>query len=330
MVGTDQGRDDLLREARVLLGLTPHPSLPLVREDFFEGDEYVVVMDWVDGTDLARLLRDKGTPGLPLSSVLAYLAEAAEALTFLHTHDPPIIHGDVKPANLILTRGGRVKLVDFGLVLDTRDGGPAEGHRRVPGSGAGRRRAAVPRERRVRARCDRLCPAHRRAADGSAPPTWEGLDADAGRTAGGGDQGRSRTDPARGPATPGELVERLRSGWASTLPTGVMTFCMSDIEGSTRLWESQPGTMAESLVRHDELIAGVVEAHGGRFVKSMGEGDSTTSVFESATQAVRAAIDADARSGRRDLARWRPDPGSLRSAHRRGPEAGWRLLRARP
>jgi len=72
-------------------------------------------MDWVDGTDLAQLLLDRGAPGLAPSSVLAYLAEAAEALTFLHVQDPPIIHGDVKPANLILTRGGRVKLVDFGL-----------------------------------------------------------------------------------------------------------------------------------------------------------------------------------------------------------------------
>jgi serine/threonine-protein kinase len=114
-IATDQGRADLLREARVLLGLPPHPSLPLVRDDFFEGDQYVVVMDWVDGIDLARLLNDKGNPGLAVSSVLAYLAEAAEALTFLHTQNPPIIHGDVKPANLILTRGGRVKLVDFGL-----------------------------------------------------------------------------------------------------------------------------------------------------------------------------------------------------------------------
>src|SRR5947207_3059037 len=78
----------------------------------------------------------------------------------------------------------------------------------------------------------------------------------------------------------------------SSTAAGVMTFCMSDIEGSTRLWESQPGAMAESLIRHDELIAGVVEAHGGHFLKSMGEGDSTVSVFESATQAVRAAIEA--------------------------------------
>jgi serine/threonine-protein kinase len=87
-VARDRNREYLLQEARVLFGLTPHPSLPLVREDFFEGDQYVVVMDWVDGTDLARLLRDKGAPGLAVSSVLAYLAQAAEALTFLHNADP--------------------------------------------------------------------------------------------------------------------------------------------------------------------------------------------------------------------------------------------------
>jgi hypothetical protein len=77
---TDGRRAQLLREGEVLLGLTQHPSLPLVRDAFFEGDRYVLVMDWIEGTDLARLLRDQGAPGLPLSSVLAYLAEVAEAL----------------------------------------------------------------------------------------------------------------------------------------------------------------------------------------------------------------------------------------------------------
>ena len=50
-------RDELLNEARILLAVPPHPALPLVREDFFDGDRYVVAMDWVDGTDLATLLR---------------------------------------------------------------------------------------------------------------------------------------------------------------------------------------------------------------------------------------------------------------------------------
>jgi serine/threonine protein kinase len=66
-------RHDLLAEARTLLGLAPHPSLPLVREDFFDGDQYVIAMDWVDGTDLGTLLRTVGRPGLAPSSVLAYL-----------------------------------------------------------------------------------------------------------------------------------------------------------------------------------------------------------------------------------------------------------------
>jgi len=78
-------------------------------------------------------------------------------------------------------------------------------------------------------------------------------------------------------------------GTARALPSGVTTFLMTDIEGSTRLWESRPGAMPEALIRHDAVIAEVVAAHGGRFVAS-GDGDATTSVFESATQAVRAAI----------------------------------------
>lgn len=296
VVGTDQGREDLLREARVLLGLTPHPSLPLVREDFFEGDQYVVVMDWVDGVDLARLLRDKGAPGLAAPIVLAYLAEAAEALTFLHTHDPPIIHGDVKPANLILTRGGRVKLVDFGLSWTLGMAGLRKGTAgfRAPELDQGSAPSRASDVYALAATAFALltgAPPAGRAPAGRAP-ALPGLD--------GGQAARLQTalsaglatDPAHRPATPGELVEGLRAGWAATLPTGVMTFLMSDIEDSTGLWERQPQAMLEAIVRHDELIAGIVEARGGRFLKSMGEGDSTTSVFESATAAVNAAIDA--------------------------------------
>ena len=98
------------------------------------------------------------------------------------------------------------------------------------------------------------------------------------------------TDPARRPQTPGEFVERLRAGWGESLPTGVVTFCLTDIEGSTALWEQHPDVMASALVRHDELIAQAVEAHGGRFLKSMGEGDSTVSVFDTAAHAMEGAL----------------------------------------
>src|SRR5437773_12574625 len=108
-------REQLLAEARVLLAVSPHPNLPLLREDFFDGDTYVLAMDWVEGTDLERLLRVRGRPGLAPSTVIAWLAEAAEALTHLHTREHPVVHGDVKPANLVLNRAGHIVLVDFGL-----------------------------------------------------------------------------------------------------------------------------------------------------------------------------------------------------------------------
>lgn len=77
-----------------------------------------------------------------------------------------------------------------------------------------------------------------------------------------------------------------------TLPTGVVTFVLSDVVGSTRLWEKAPTAMAAAVSRHEELIREAVEHHHGVLLKSRGEGDSTFSVFQRATDAVAAAIDA--------------------------------------
>jgi hypothetical protein len=57
-------------ETRALLSLPPHSGLAHARDDFFDGDRHVLVLDWVDGVNLARLLTDEGRPGLPVSSVL--------------------------------------------------------------------------------------------------------------------------------------------------------------------------------------------------------------------------------------------------------------------
>lgn len=114
-VASVEERNHVLAEARVLLSLRPHPGLPTVREDFFEGDSYVLVMDWVEGTSLDQVVAARGAPGMPLPSVLRWAAQLAAAIDHLHGHRPLIVHGDVKPANAVLTPDDRVVLVDFGI-----------------------------------------------------------------------------------------------------------------------------------------------------------------------------------------------------------------------
>ena len=292
-VATDAGRELVLNEARALLALPPHANLALVRDGFFEDDQYVIVMDWVEGVDLGRVLQTRGRPGLSPSSVVAWLAEAADALTYLHTRDPPVVHGDVKPANLVLTHGGHIVLVDYGVstVSGSRTNGLG-----TPGFTAPELLTEAP---------SRASDVYALAATAftllaGAPPTsvlstWDGINPEQTAALETAIRAGLATDPARRPATPGEFVERLRAGWGSTLPTGVLTFCLSDIEGSTQAWESDPSSMARALVRHDQIIAETVESHGGRFLKSMGEGDATVSVFSAAEQAVAATIDCQGR-----------------------------------
>ena len=94
-------------------------------------------------------------------------------------------------------------------------------------------------------------------------------------------------------------VGRYRGPMA--LPGGVVTFVFSDIEGSTRLWESDPDGMRQSLRRHDELVRETVEASGGHVFKHTGDGfgaafESVSAGLEAAA-AVAAALEAEAWEG---------------------------------
>ena len=109
-------------EARLLAELH-HPGVAALHDHFEDPPGvYNIVMRLVEGTDLARLLWDRGTPGLPVIHVLEWLREGCEALQYLH--DQQIVHGDVKPRNIV--RGPeRVVLVDFGLATHVE--GPLAG-----------------------------------------------------------------------------------------------------------------------------------------------------------------------------------------------------------
>ena len=76
----------------------------------------------------------------------------------------------------------------------------------------------------------------------------------------------------------------------SQLPTGVVTFLLTDIEGSTRLWEREPEAMRHALARHDAVVNACVRRQQGHVVKSKGEGDSAFCVFTHARDAINAAL----------------------------------------
>src|SRR5919109_2247764 len=73
------------------------------------------------------------------------------------------------------------------------------------------------------------------------------------------------------------------------LPGGTVTFLLTDIEGSTRLWDEHAAEAGPILARHDALIEQVVANHDGDTVRPRGEGDSRFCVFARATDAVAAA-----------------------------------------
>jgi class 3 adenylate cyclase len=72
------------------------------------------------------------------------------------------------------------------------------------------------------------------------------------------------------------------------LPTGTLTFLLTDIEGSTTLWDRHPVAMQAALARHDALFDEVLARHGGRQVKERGEGDGIFAVFTSPSAALAA------------------------------------------
>ena len=112
-----QARDQFQREATVLARLD-HPNLPKVSDYFSIGTRDYLVMDYVPGKDLRTLMQDarKSDTFLAEHDVLDWASQLADALSYLHNQEPPILHRDIKPGNLKVTPNNLLKLVDFGLV----------------------------------------------------------------------------------------------------------------------------------------------------------------------------------------------------------------------
>ncbi|HZR40258.1 MAG TPA: serine/threonine-protein kinase [Ktedonobacteraceae bacterium] len=92
-----------------------HGNLPRIYEYFTRSDSWYIVMDFIAGETLEEKLKKTYRKRLPLQTVIDIGIALCDVLAYLHTQHPPIIFRDVKPANIMVTRTGRVYLVDFGI-----------------------------------------------------------------------------------------------------------------------------------------------------------------------------------------------------------------------
>ena len=101
------------REASMLRTLE-HPNLPKVTDFFTEGGKHYLVMEYIPGQTLDKLMAARGAP-FSEPEVAGWALQLCDVLHYLHNQNPPIIFRDLKPGNIMLTPQGQVKLIDFGI-----------------------------------------------------------------------------------------------------------------------------------------------------------------------------------------------------------------------
>ena len=106
-------RKQFEQEARLLASLQ-HPALPRVSDHFVQDDRAFLVMQFIAGCDLARIIYQQPGP-FPREQVVAWADQLLDALIYLHSQQRQVIHRDIKPHNLKLTASGHIALLDFGL-----------------------------------------------------------------------------------------------------------------------------------------------------------------------------------------------------------------------
>src|SRR6266540_1375484 len=288
---TQEERDALASQTRIWLALEPHPGLPTIRDAFVDEDRHIVVVDRVEGRSLADVVHDRKGSGLPFAIVLNYLEQIASALEHLHRGQPTIVHGDVRPANLAVTPAGRVVFTWVGPWSPRGDRGEdgTTSPYRAPEVAAGAPASVSSDVFGLGATAFTLLTGR---PPGRQPSSWEGLAKGDARMLQWALTRALSPDPTARPASPAEFVARLRARLESSLPSGTVTLLMTDVEGSTRLWDEQPDVMGRAMARHNDILTEAVERWDGRLPRDQGEGDSMLAVFSRAGDAVACALDA--------------------------------------
>ena len=104
-----------LAEANMIKRLD-HPLLPRIVDIIDKTDAIYIVMDYIEGEALSKVLDKQGAQ--LQERVVRWAIDLCQVLDYLHTQNPPIIYRDMKPANIMLQPNGNIKLIDFGIARE--------------------------------------------------------------------------------------------------------------------------------------------------------------------------------------------------------------------
>lgn len=117
---TEEYARQFRREAIILASLK-HPNLPRVSDHFvIDGQGQYLVMDYIEGEDLRE--RMDTMPVIPESEAIVIGVAICDAMAYMHTQRPPVLHRDIKPGNVRISPNGHIFLVDFGLAKIVQGG----------------------------------------------------------------------------------------------------------------------------------------------------------------------------------------------------------------
>ena len=118
-------KQGLVAETNILKKLR-HPSLPEIKDIIDTDDSFIIVMEWIDGCSMDKVLDEKGA--LPEEYVVEWAKQVCDALRYLHAQTPPLICGDLKPSNIMLKPDGCICLVNFATARKWRSAEALDAH----------------------------------------------------------------------------------------------------------------------------------------------------------------------------------------------------------
>ncbi len=111
-------RQGLVVETDMLKKLR-HPNLPSIIDVLYLEDSFVIVMDYIEGCSLQKILKTQGVQSE--EKVIGWARQLCDVLGYLHGQNPPIIYRDMKPSNVMLKPDGNVMLIDFGTAREYKN-----------------------------------------------------------------------------------------------------------------------------------------------------------------------------------------------------------------